>query len=79
MNIIGLIAVLLFAVGWAGGVAAWFYGTYHLVRKTFGADDPAHTRKMMKAFAAFIACWLFTFSNGLIGVFLGGWPNTASH
>lgn len=73
MNVIGLIAVALFTVGWAGGVAAWFYAAYHFVVGKFKADEPGHMRKFWKGGAAFIGCWLFGVSNGLIGVWFGGW------
>ena len=77
MNAIGLIAALLFGVGWLGGVIAWLYCVYHLIASKFQIDDP-HMREFFKGAAAFIGCWLFAFSNGLIGLWLGdgkpSWP-----
>lgn len=72
MNAIGFVAVVLFAVGWLGGVVAWFYATYHLVAGKFSFDEP-HGRQFAKGSVAFIGCWLFAFANGLIGTWFGGW------
>ena len=72
MNAIGFIAAVLFGVGWLGAVIAWFYSVYHLITSKFQIDDP-HMREFFKGGAAFIGCWLFTFSNGLIGAWFGGW------
>jgi hypothetical protein len=30
-------------------------------------------QKAIRGIVAFIACWLFAFSNGLIGAWFGGW------
>ena len=81
MNVIGLIAVLFFVVGWAGAVASWFYGVRHLFSGFWRSRTDrtsAHRRKTAFALMAFIVCFAFTFLNGLIGAWWGGWQNAVS-
>jgi hypothetical protein len=73
MNVIGFVALIFFVIGWAGSVVAWFYAAYHFVARYFKAGEPTHTEKAIKGIVAFIACWLFAFSNGLIAAWFGGW------
>ncbi len=80
MNLIGLIAVLFFVIGWTGGVVSWFYGVYHMLQgfwRPANASTPAQRRKALVAAGIFIACFAFTFLNGLIGAWWGGWQGAA--
>jgi hypothetical protein len=78
MNAIGFIALVLGGLGWLGGILAWFYSVYHLVASKFRIGDP-HMREFRKGIAAFLCCWLLAFSNGLIGVWFGGWQGLTGH
>jgi len=81
MNWIGAFAVLLFVVGWIGGIAAWVYATIHILRAWFTIDGwrgiHQHGRKTLRGAVAFVGCWIFAASNGLIGVWFGGWQVAA--
>jgi hypothetical protein len=70
MNTIGIIAFVLFAIAWAGGVISWFYMAYHIALVWLGRGKGFEG---LKGFAAFIACGLFALLNGLIGGWFGGW------
>ena len=72
MNAIGLVALVPFVIGWAFGVAAWFYGAYHLLK---GWRFPEHRRKALFGGIAFLSNWVFVFSSGLIGAWFGGWQS----
>jgi hypothetical protein len=72
MNLIGLITILLFLVGWLCGVVTWFYGVSHMrkwkrLRRLGTGTAPAHLRKTLWATVVFAGCVAFVFIDGLIG------------
>jgi hypothetical protein len=77
MNTTGFIAVILFVIGWMGGIAAWFYTAYHAVKSRSRAGDlnsrDRHARKALMGAVAFLGCGLFVAANGLVGGWFGGW------
>lgn len=66
MNIVGRVAVAIFATGWLGGVVTWFVGAYHMVMmqvRTWQAKPPRLDQVLSNMFSfmrgpkAFWATW----------------------
>jgi len=78
VNVIGIVAMPLFFVGWVLAVGVWFNGAYHMVKarsEVRVAGTPSHLRKALLSGAMFAGCWLFVMANGLIMAFFGGLPH----
>jgi hypothetical protein len=72
MIFVGLVTVVLFALGWLVGVASWLYAAVHLVIWLFRRDD-SHKTKAIRGGAVFLAASAFALVIGLIGALSGSW------
>ncbi|MQA66041.1 MAG: hypothetical protein GEU76_09095 [Alphaproteobacteria bacterium] len=78
MNAIGIGTVIVFVIIWLACVVCWFVSAYHIVLwwvDGFKGRRGNHGTQALKAAGIFIAGALLAMAVGLIGVWLGNWPN----
>jgi hypothetical protein len=75
LNLVGLISMAFFAIGWAVAIASWFFAAYYCINGFFlpmNERTPSHRRKTLVAVALFFAGVAFALVNGRIGAQWGG-------
>jgi hypothetical protein len=79
MNTIGIGALVLFCLGWLGGVTALVFTGCQIVKWHSEGRNSERGRKVLRAAAVFLGFWLLCMSSGAIGAWLGGWRAFDGH